>query len=134
MTERECYTTKSVELHLFFGQIILKQISTLYSTPNYNVLSAFEEKYKTLLSKTADIGNCLFHSTIPIEDSQEIKYINQEILLLLQKFTCILETLSFPILKWEIHFYWQCVLCLETESTQALPRHWINQIYKSNFF
>lgn len=134
MTERECYTTKSIELHLFFGQILLRQISALSSTSDYNILSGFEEKYKTLLSKTTEIGDCLFQPSISLEHSQEIKYINQDILLLLQKLTCVFETLSLPVLEWEIHFYWQCLLCLETESAYALPRHWIKQIYKSNFF
>lgn len=134
MTEREGYTTKSIELHLFFGRILLRQIYELSSTADYNVLSVFEEKYKVLLSKTADIGNCLLNGTISLDDSQEIKYINQDILLLLQKFTCILENLSLSVLKWETHFYWQCILCLETQSSYALPRHWIKQIYKSDFF
>lgn len=134
MTERECYTTKSIELHLFFGRILLRQIYELSSTADYNVLSVFEEKYKVLLSKTADIGNCLLNGTISLDDSQEIKYINQDILLLLQKFTCILENLSLSVLKWETHFYWQCILCLETQSSYVLPRHWIKQIYKSDFF
>ena len=134
MTEREYCTTKSIELHLFFGQILLRQISALSSTPEYNILSDFKEKYKTFLSKTAKVGDCLFHPPISLEHSQEIKYINQDVLLLLQKFTCILENLSLSVLEWEIHFYWQCLLCLETESTYALPRHWIKQIDKSNFF
>ena len=134
MTERECYTTKSIELHLFFGQILLRQISDLSSSADYGVLSAFEEKYKVLLSKTASIGNCLFNDAISLEDSQEIKYINQDVLLLLQKLSCILENLSLSVLKWETHFYWQCILCLETNSTYALPRHWIKQIYNSDFF
>lgn len=133
MTERESYTIKSIELHLFLGQIILKQISALSPAENYNALSSFEKKYKTLLSKTAQVGNCLFSSEISLDCSQEIKYINQDVLLLLQKLICVLENVSLPVLEWEIHFYRQCLFCLETESTHALSRYWIKQICKSEF-
>ena len=100
MTERECYTTKSIELHLFFGQILLRQISALSSTPEYNILSDFEEKYKTFLSKTSKVGDCLFHPPISLEHSQEIKYINQDVLLLLQKLKSSVyqsSLLTFPL-------------------------------------
>ena len=49
MTERESYTIKSIELHLFLGRIILKQISALSPAEDYNALSSFEKKYKTYL-------------------------------------------------------------------------------------
>ncbi|WP_461811595.1 hypothetical protein, partial [Faecalimonas sp.] len=95
MTERECYTTKSIELHLFLGQILLKQISTLTPSTYNNSISEFEKKYKTLLSKIVNISNSnLFNSPISLENSQKIKYINQDILLLLQKFTCIVKNFS----------------------------------------
>ena len=51
MTERESYTIKSIELHLFLGRIILKQISALSPAEDYNALSSFEKKYKTLSIK-----------------------------------------------------------------------------------
>lgn len=132
MTERECYTTKSIELHLFLGQILLKQISTLVPETYNNSLSEFEEKYKTLISKIVSMSNnTLFNSSISLEDSQKIKYINQDILLLLQKFTCIVKNFSIPILEWETFFYLQSLLYLETESTLSFPFYWIKQISTS---
>lgn len=128
MTERECYTTKSIELHLFLGQILLKQISNLTLTTYNNSISEFEKKYKTLLSKIVNISSSnLFNSPISLENSQKIKYINQDILLLLQKFTCIIKNFSIPILEWEIFFYLQCLLYLETESSLSFPFYWIKQ-------
>lgn len=133
MTERECYTTKSIELHLFLGQILLKQISTLVSTTHNTSISEFEEKYKTLISKIAHISNDDFlTSPISLDDSQKVKYINQDILLLLQKFTCIVKNFSIPVLEWETCFYLQCLLYLETESALSFPFYWIKQLSTSN--
>lgn len=134
MTERECYTTKSIELHLFFGQLLLRQLSEISHLPEHDRLSSFEKKYKKLLAKTAEISDCLFHPPISLDDSLEIKYINQDVLLLLQKLPCISENLSSPTLEWEVRFYQQCILCLETESTSHLPRRWIKRMRHSNFF
>ncbi|WP_461811837.1 hypothetical protein [Faecalimonas sp.] len=134
MTERECYTTKSIELHLFLGQILLKQISPLVSTTDSTSFSEFEKKYKTLISKILDISNKnVFNAPISLDISQKIKYINQDILLLLQKFMCIAKNFSMSLLEWEILFYLQCLLYLETESALSFPSYWIKQVSTSNF-
>lgn len=97
MKERELYTAASLELHLFFLRIMKEH--AVFLNDSFSPLNAvfsresrqFETLFESLLLQAVRLyeeGNLTVSTlpTISVELSQRLKYLNQQLLILLDKF------------------------------------------------
>lgn len=90
MTERESYTTLSLQLHLVFLNKITESTD-------------FQTHFKELLLQTATLNNEISSTTsqISLEHSQQLKFLNQQTLILLHKYIRHEEKLLEQLLQYQ---------------------------------